>query len=251
MFHPYFINHPKGSAVMADQPDGAYGRAMPVPMNKNPRPSVLAKIYSIAFLHTSPSNSTHGITITVTIADVDVSTTGQQIDVPSGYTFANTFLAPDGPKKVGQYNMSDQQTRAAFRVAQWVHYRLNGMTGDERQLKETIDSMVNQHVKQPKDRFSARSYNNQSLVCKPVLKRGKYVDISVSRPGARSLGISDKTMLPIVAIRSSNRISHAYVINQLLVALRVGKSLVHAHFAFVLPPTATTQNTHACTALGF
>jgi hypothetical protein len=232
LFTLYFINHPKGSAIKVDisqgrkATHGAYGRAMPVRAKKT---SIEVKIFGVAFLHANFSDSEAGeAPINVRIADVDVSTTGPRIDVPSGYTFANTYLNSDGPKKVGPHDMSDAKTRAAYRVAQWVHYRLNGMTGTTEQLKTSIDSMVNEHLTQPKDRFSARSYNNSSLVQKPVLISGNFVHIVVSRHAARSLGCGDTGSLPTVGIRSTNRICHAYVINRLLLALRAGKSLVHA-----------------------
>jgi hypothetical protein len=56
-----------------------------------------------------------------------------------------------------------------LRLPQWVHYRLNGIVGDDKQLKEEIDSTVSKQLTVPKVCFFSKSYNDDILFNRPSL----------------------------------------------------------------------------------
>jgi hypothetical protein len=162
----------------------------------------------------------------VTLDDIDISTTGSEIDTPSGYAYKNNYLSPGGPQQIGGFDTSDAKLKAAVRIVQSVHYRMNGMVGDLSQLSSAISSMVNTHLTQAKD-GQRGSYNGGLLTSSPRAY-GNNINIFLSVFVGKLLGYSGKSGPPRVAVHSRNRIVLAYVMHQGYVALRSGKSLLHS-----------------------
>jgi hypothetical protein len=223
VLHEEFISHPTGAETLGKA--CAYGTALTV---EDKRKTSIATRTFAGYYMIDGEKEQSGVYISCILNNMDISTTGPQINTPVGYTFRNTYLGPNGPRKLGQHDSSDEKAKAAMRVVQYCHYKMAGMVGDKRQIQDEVDRIISEHVTKTKDRRVVGSYNGGRLFNLPSFG-GNQVLIQFPRTILEWLGLSEQLRTKFcVRMATASRIAHSYAIHQLFIALRCGKSLLHA-----------------------
>jgi hypothetical protein len=124
VLHEEFISHPTGAETLGKA--CAYGTALTV---EDKRKTSIATRTFAGYYMIDGEKEQSGVYISCILNNMDISTTGPQINTPVGYTFRNTYLGPNGPRKLGQHDSSDEKAKAAMRVVSAVLSLQNGRHG--------------------------------------------------------------------------------------------------------------------------